>query len=311
MSQRVVAVLGGNAFAGPGGRLTMEGQLQFAQDALLHLQPLLQPDTRLLISHGNGPQVGQILTRVEAALEQAYAIPLEVCVAESEGELGYVLEQSLHNVLADCGVRRPICTLLTQVVVAESDPAFAEPTKPIGVFYDQSAADELRQRGFAVREDAGRGFRRVVPSPEPHEIVELEILRMLFDAGVIAIAAGGGGVPVVRRDGKLTGVEAVIDKDLTAALLADQLGADTLIILTDVPCAYRYFRSARQQAIGRIRVDDARRLIAEGHFAAGSMQPKVEAAARFAARAGRRTIICNPPLLAGALRGAAGTIVAL
>lgn len=310
MLQRMVVVLGGNAFAGPGGRLTMEGQLQFAHDALRQLRPLLPLDTRLLISHGNGPQVGQIVTRVEAALGQAYAIPLEVCVAESEGELGYVLEQALHNVLVECGLQRPICTLLTQVVVAESDPAFVNPTKPIGVFYDRTAADALQRRGFAVREDAGRGFRRVVPSPEPLEIVELGILRTLFDTGVIAIAAGGGGVPVVRRDGRLTGVEAVIDKDLTAALLAHQLDAELLIILTDVPCAYRYFRSPQQEPIGRISVNEARRLIAEGHFASGSMQPKVEAAARFAVQPGRRAIICSPPLLADALRGTAGTIVA-
>lgn len=307
--RRVVVVLGGNAFAAGGGRLTMASQMRFAHDALAQLEPLLTDDVELLISHGNGPQVGHILTRVEEALGKAYSIPLEVCVAESEGELGYVLQQSLYNVLSDLGRSRSIVSLLTQVVVDENDAAFENPTKPIGPFYNEQQAEPLRQKGFRVIEDAGRGFRRVVPSPRPREIVELDVINNLLAIGVTVIAAGGGGIPVARRDQRLHGVEAVIDKDHTAALIARQLDAEMLVILTGVPCAFRNFATASQEAIGHIRVDHARKLLAEGHFAPGSMQPKIEAATEFATRPGSRAIICDPPSLAAALIGQAGTII--
>jgi carbamate kinase len=306
---RVVVVFGGNAFASPEGRLTMAGQLQFAHDALRQVESLLDEGVELLISHGNGPQVGHILTRVEEALGKAYSIPLEVCVAESEGELGYVLQQSLYNVLQELGRSRSIVGLLTQVVVDENDDAFQNPTKPIGPFYEQADAESLRQKGFQVIEDAGRGFRRVVPSPQPRAIVELDVIRKLLALGVIVIAAGGGGIPVVQRNGRLHGLEAVIDKDLTAALMADQLDAELLVILTGVPCAYRHFNTPKQEAIGRVGVDRARTLLGEGHFAPGSMKPKMEAAIQFVTKPGRRAMICDPPSLARALRGAAGTLI--
>lgn len=307
--RRVVVVLGGNAFVTPGERLTMSGQLQFAHDALAQLVPLFDDDTEVLLSHGNGPQVGHMLTRVEQALGKAYALPLEVCVAESEGELGYVLQQALVNVLSALGRSRPSAVLLSQVVVAPDDPAFLDPSKPIGVFHDAAEAEQLSRQGFAMREDAGRGWRRVVPSPRPVEVLERDVIRGLLAQNVIVIAAGGGGIPVVRRDGRLVGVEAVIDKDLTGALLADQLDADELIILTDVPCAYRDFRSPSQSPLARLDPDEARRLSAEGHFAAGSMGPKIEACVQFANRAGRRALITNPSSLAATLRGEAGTVV--
>lgn len=307
--RRAVVVLGGNAFVSPGQRLTMAGQLQFAHDAMTQLQPLLTSDLQLLISHGNGPQVGHILIRVEEALGKAYSIPLEVCVAESEGELGYVLEQALHNVLTACRRPRPIAALLTQVIVSASDPAFAHPTKPIGVFYSEEQAIELRARGFAVMEDAGRGYRRVVPSPRPQAILELEVIRSLLQQNTIVIAAGGGGIPVLQQDSGLRGIEAVIDKDLTAALLADQLQADLLLILTDVPCVYRGFQSPQPQPLPRLTAAEVRQLIAAGEFAPGSMQPKMEAAAEFACCPGRRTIICSPASLATALQGRGGTCV--
>lgn len=307
--RRVVVVLGGNAFVAPGRPLTIEGQIQFAGEAMTQLRPLLNDNVQLLISHGNGPQVGHILIRVEEALGKAYSIPLEVCVAESEGELGYVLELALHNVCTDLASTRHIAALLTQVVVAEDDPAFQNPEKPIGVFYSKSQAEELRQRGFAVAEDSGRGYRRVVPSPQPLEILELEVIRRLLEAGTLVIAAGGGGIPVIRRSGKLQGVEAVIDKDLTAALLADQVGADVLLILTDVPCVYENFGTAQQTPIARITRAEAQRLIAECHFAPGSMLPKMQAAVRFADRPGRRAIICGASALHSALLGEAGTHV--
>lgn len=306
---RVVAVLGGNAFAGPEGRLTMEGQLEFAHEAVGHLKPLLAGDVQLLISHGNGPQVGHMLTRVEASIGKAYSIPLEVCVAESEGELGYILEQSLYNVLSAAGGKRSAISMLTQVVVDEHDPGFNDPQKPIGPFYDADQADELRAKGFRVIEDSGRGFRRVVPSPAPVEIIEMDVIRRLFEMEIVVIAAGGGGIPVIRQADQLVGVEAVIDKDSTACLLAEELNSDLLVILTCVPCAYRNFKLDDEEAIGRISVGKAWELIGEGHFAAGSMLPKMKAAAQFASRPGRKCIICDPASLADALKGTAGTIV--
>ncbi len=308
-STRVVAALGGNAFAPPGEELTMAGQFRFAREALGRLAPLLGAGVELVLAHGNGPQVGHMLIRVEEALGRAYALPLSVCVAETEGELGYVLSQSLHNVLASLGVRRPIASLLTQVRVDAGDPAFADPTKPVGPFYTEAQARELARQGFAVREDAGRGWRRVVPSPEPVGVIDVDVIEMLLARGALVVAAGGGGVPVVERDGALEGVDAVIDKDLAAALLADRVGASLLVILTDVPCAYTDWRTAAQRPVGRVTASRARELLAEGHFPPGSMGPKVEAAARFAARAGRRAIITNPATVAAALAGEGGTLV--
>ncbi len=306
---RVVAVLGGNAFVTSGQHLTMDGQIQFAHQAMLQLQCLFTDDIELLISHGNGPQVGHILTRVELALGKAYSIPLEVCVAESEGELGYVLELALHNVQARLGKHRPIAALLTRVIVDENDAAFQNPTKPVGVFYSSIQAEELRKQGFAVCEDSGRGFRRVVASPIPREVPELGVIDQLLSMGTIVIAAGGGGIPVVRDGNQIRGVEAVIDKDRTAALMADQLDARLLIILTDVPCAYLNYRSARQTPIPRISPSDANQLIASGHFAPGSMLPKIEAAVQFVNRPGRKAIICDSSSLSKSLLGEAGTTV--
>ena len=305
--ERIIVVLGGNAFVRAGERPTMAGQLRFAHEALSRLAPLVRENTQLLISHGNGPQVGHMLTRVEEALGKAYALPLEVCVAESEGELGYVLEQALINLLTQQGLPRRTAALLTQVVVDPSDPAMQQPTKPIGIFYSAEQAATLRARGFDIMEDAGRGFRRVVPSPAPLEILGAEVIDALLAQGVIVIAAGGGGIPVVRRDGRLEGIEAVIDKDATGALLAERLDATQFIILTDMPNACRNFGTPDQTAIDAVSAREADALISEGHFATGSMLPKMQAAARFARRTGRPALICNPSNLAAALQGHAGT----
>ena len=309
MRQRVVVVLGGNAFAPPGAPLTMAGQFRFAHEALSALGPLLSPDVELVVGHGNGPQVGHMLVRVEQALGKAYALPLEVCVAESEGELGYVLAQTLGNLCRARGAPRAIASLLTQVEVDAHDPAFQRPDKPIGPFYDAAQAEALRGEGFAIREDSGRGYRRVVPSPEPRAIVDVEVVERLVASGAIVIAAGGGGIPVVREaGGTLHGIDAVIDKDLTAALLGDALGAELLVILTGVDGAYEGFGRPHARRIERATPDEVRALAA--HFAPGSMGPKMEAAARFASRPDRRAIICDPPSLAAALEGRAGTTVA-
>ncbi|GAB4514347.1 MAG: carbamate kinase [Haliangiales bacterium] len=307
--RRVVAMLGGNAFSAPDTELTMDGQFRFARRALEALMPLIKPDTEVLLGHGNGPQVGHMLARVEAAAEEAYPLPLDVCVAESQGELGYVLQQTLYNLLRERDIARSVATVMTQVVVAPDDPAFAHPDKPIGRFYDRARAEQLSAQGLEMREDAGRGWRRVVPSPRPLEVVEAEVVDQLLTAGVVVIAAGGGGVPVIRREQRLHGVEAVIDKDRVAALLADRVGAELLIILTGVPYAYRDFGTPTQRPIERISAHEVRALLEQGCFAAGSMAPKMEAAASFADRPGRRALVCDPSSLQGAMEGQDGTIV--
>lgn len=307
--RRVVLVLGGNAFVSAAGKVTMAGQFALAERVLRACARLLAPDVALVIGHGNGPQVGHMLTRVERSLGAAYAVPLEVCVAETEGELGYVLLQSLHNVLSELGPSRPIASLLTQVRVDPSDPAFAAPDKPIGPVYAPEQAEELRARGFAVAHDVGRGLRRVVPSPRPLEILDLEVVEKLLALSVIVIACGGGGIPVVREGARLRGVDAVIDKDLTAALLADALDAELLLIVTGVPCAYLDYGKPSQRPLGEVTASELRAHAAAGHFAPGSMGPKLAAAAEFASRPSRRAIVCDPDSIDAALRGQAGTRV--
>lgn len=305
----VMIVLGGNAFARPRKQLTMDDQFNFAKSALQHLTPVLSTSAPLMITHGNGPQVGLMLARVEAALGQAYRTPLEVCVAETEGELGYVLQQSLHNILAQSYRTRPVVSLLTQVVVDPEDRAFQHPTKPIGPAYSTEQAVQLKANGFDIVEQPGRGFRRVVPSPLPREIVEQPVITRLLDEGVVVIAGGGGGIPVTRQDDQLVGVEAVIDKDRTSAILGESIDAWRMIIVTDVACAYRSFRTSNQQAIGNITPDELHRLMEQGHFAPGTMHPKVEAAIRFCRRPNTEAVICSLMNLDAALRGESGTIV--
>ncbi len=306
---RVVAVLGGNAFAPSEGALTMEGQIEFAHHAAEQLMPLFDEGAELLISHGNGPQVGHILRRVEAAIGLSYRLPLDVCVAESEGELGFVLGQALRNVSHEHGISRDVISVLTQVEVSSDDPAFARPSKPIGPFLNYEKAEQLRAAGSHVVEDAGRGYRRVVPSPRPLRVLELKAIRLLLAAGQVVVAAGGGGIPVVNKNGRLVGVEAVIDKDWTAALMADQLNAETLVIVTCVPCAYLFYNTDQQQPITQVTPAQLKAWLDEGHFAPGSMRPKAEAAIQFASKPGRRAIICDVESLPAALVGEASTII--
>lgn len=308
-SSDVLFALGGNAFASAGARLSMAGQFAYAEAVATTLLPCVRDAARVLIVHGNGPQVGQILARVEAALGQAYAQPLDVCVAESEGELGYVLLQALHNAWQAQGTRRELCALLTQVLVAADDPAFGAPVKPIGRVLDAAEAGRLHASGVAVGEDPGRGWRRMVASPAPRAVLELDSIARLLAAGVVVIAAGGGGVPVREVAGRLVGVEAVVDKDATAALLADALALPTLVMLTDVHCACERFRTAEERPIGRVTRRRLAALAAEGHFAPGSMGPKIAAACAFVDRPGRRAIVCAPDNLAAALAGDGGTVV--
>jgi len=306
LKDRLVVSLGGNAFAPAGESMTMSGQFEFAARTLAPLAAMLGEAPQLLITHGNGPQVGYILTRVEEALGKAYPLPLEVCVAESEGEIGYVLQQTMRNLT---GGQQPVATLLTQVVVDKLDEAFSHATKPVGPWFAAEHAATLEKSGMKlVYDDQGRG-RRVVPSPRPLEIVELDIIRQLLDLGIIVIAAGGGGIPVVRQDNVLEGVEAVIDKDLASALLAIGLRAQQFIMVTDVPGVYTDFGDKKARLLSRTTPDELETWLAQGHFPPGTMGPKVESAIQYVRACGNPAVICQSCDLAAALLGRAGTVV--
>jgi carbamate kinase len=294
-----VIALGGNAVMRPGERGTAAEQRANLRQTCEALSPLLAED--VVITHGNGPQVGNELVRQERAADEVPPLPLYLAVAQTQAEIGALIESELAPV-----AERPVVCLLTHVRVDENDPAFDEPTKPVGPFYSGEQARELEgDRGWMLREDAGRGWRRVVPSPQPLEIVEVEAVRALLAAGTIAIACGGGGIPVSSRNGRLSGVDAVIDKDRASAVLATELGAERLVILTDVDAVYRGWGTDGQQRLSELTPGEAEALLP--HLAAGSIGPKVEAAIAFARATGHETLITAPTTLAEAVAGRAGT----
>jgi carbamate kinase len=294
-----VVALGGNALIRSGDRGTANEQAARLREAATSLEPLLGEE-RLVITHGNGPQVGNELLRQERAADEVPPLPLYLAVAQTQAEIGAIIETELGPV-----AQRPVACLLTHVVVAEDDPAFARPTKPVGPFYDTERAQVLeRERGWVLVEEELRGWRRAVPSPAPLEVVELDQIRALLDSGAVPVACGGGGIPVVRRDGRLHGVDAVIDKDRASALLAAGLGADRLVILTDVAAVKRDFGKPGEAEVRELSVAEAQELLPE--LAEGSMRPKVEAAVAMA-RAGGETIITALDRVDDALAGRAGT----
>lgn len=304
----VVIALGGNAILQPGQAGTFEEQLVNVDHSARSIARLVADGYSVVITHGNGPQVGNILIQNEVAAGLTPPMPMDVCGAESQGQIGYMFEQCLINHLRRLHQRVPVWSLLTETIVDSSDPAFAKPSKPVGPFYTEERAKELAlENGFVMREDAGRGWRRVVPSPDPRELVQAPIIADLARQGVLVICNGGGGIPVVRdRRGALSGVEAVIDKDLGAERLAASVAADFLLILTDVRQAYVHYKTAEQRAVGKVNLDEMARYQAEGQFKAGSMGPKVEACVRFA-RSGGVGIIANLLDVENSLRGETGT----
>jgi carbamate kinase len=306
-----VVAFGGNALLPPDGDGSQAEQQRLAEEAARWLLPVLNKGFEVIIVHGNGPQVGNILIQVEEAADRIPPQSLDVCVAQTQGSMGFLLETALTNVLGPAGFAKEIVTIVTTVEVDAADPAFGKPTKPIGPFFDRERAEALsKSRGWAIVEDAGRGWRKVVASPRPKAIRNTEIIAWLVNRGKIVIAGGGGGVPVVVDDtGRMRGVEAVIDKDYVSSLLASNLAADLFVVLTGVPRVYRDFGKPSQQAIDSISAGEARALYDAGEFPKGSMGPKIDAALKFVEGGGREVLITNPESLAAALEGKSGTYV--
>ena len=307
----ILITLGGNAILPARGTGTFDEQCAITRLTMQPIAALIREGVRVVLSHGNGPIVGNILIRNEAAREQIPPMPLDVCGADSQGGIGYMMQQALDNELRRIGIQRPVTTVVTQVVVDERDPAFRRPTKPIGPFYTQERARLLaKEKGWTVTEDAGRGWRRVVASPKPLEVVEITSIRTLVEDGAIVIAAGGGGIPVARQwDGSLHGVEAVIDKDLASSLLARLLGCEMLCIITGVDRVALHYGKPDQRDLACATADELSEYAAAGHFPAGSMGPKVQAAIEFVRGGGREVVITSPAKLMDALEGTTGTRV--
>jgi carbamate kinase len=305
----VLVAMGGHAFMQKGERGTIEDHERNADEIARLLMTLVEKEYQLVITHGNGPQVGMLLLQQECSKDETPSMPLDVLVAMTEGSLGYILQQNLLNQLRRREVKRYVVTVVTQVLVDESDPAFVNPTKPIGPFLTREEAERRRDRlGWIVQEDAGRGWRRLVPSPRPLRVIQRHMIREAARAGHIVIACGGGGVPIKKNpDDSYAGVEAVIDKDLTSSVLAADVGAALLIILTAVPQVCLDFGKPNQRSLGAVTLEEIEALYAEGHFPAGSMGPKIEAVVHFLKHGGRRALITNPQSLPNAIEGRAGT----
>src|SRR5436189_813811 len=309
---KVLVSLGGNAILKHGQEGTAEEQEANVQNTAKHLAAILRRGERVAITHGNGPQVGNILLQNEIAKETLPPMPLDVCGAESQGMIGYMLQRALRSELESGGQKIPVATIVSQTLVDAEDPAFKNPTKPVGPFYTATEARQLREsKGWHIISDSGRGYRRVVPSPTPLDILEKETIIRLYEAGTIVISAGGGGIPVIRdKDGMLRGVEAVLDKDRTAALLAKIVGVETLLILTDVEKVSINYGKPGQRGLDRMTVRECRRYLDEGQFPAGSMGPKIESAISFLTGAGKiRAVIASLKSAEAALNGTAGTTI--
>jgi carbamate kinase len=305
----VVIAIGGNSLIKDREHMDVLAQYRAAGETSQYIVPIVKQGYRVLVTHGNGPQVGFVLLRSELARDVIHQVPLANCVADTQGSIGLQIAQCLQNEFLLQGVEQQVVALVTQSVVDERDPSFSTPSKPIGPFMtEEEARQHERDDGWRVGEDAGRGWRRLIASPTPLEIIELPAIRMLLDSGVLVIAAGGGGVPVVYKpDGTLRPRPAVIDKDAASCLLASELGASTFILSTDVDKVALNFGTPEHVDIDRMNMADCRRYLEEGHFAPGSMRPKIESALKFLQQGGEEVIITQPHHLAGALQGIYGT----
>jgi len=309
MSKLIVLAVGGNSLIRDPKNVTVSDQYDACVETSKHIATLIKEGHRLVVTHGNGPQVGFILRRSEIASKELHEVPLDSCGADSQGAIGYNMQMALGNELRKLGVNKTVATVITQTVVDKNDPSFSHPSKPIGSFMDEELATKHKEKdGWAIVEDAGRGFRRVVASPKPIEIVEFDAIKTLLDNDVIVIAVGGGGIPVLKdENGNLIGSEAVIDKDLASSLLAQKLNADLFIISTAVDKVYLNYNKAEQKALDTITVEEAKTYIKEGHFAPGSMLPKVNSLLEFVENTGNEALITDPSNLDKAIKGETGT----
>ncbi len=308
MPKRVVVAIGGNSLIKDKAHKTVPDQYAAAQETIPHIVDLVEQGWDIAITHGNGPQVGFILRRSELAAHELHEVPLDFCGADTQGAIGYMLQQILHSEFQRRYIKKQAVTIVTQVLVDRSDPAFSHPNKPIGSFMDAETAERRRTDGWHVVEDAGRGWRRVVPSPIPHRVIEAGAVNNLLEDGYVVITVGGGGIPVVEnKDGSLTGVAAVIDKDRASALLCKAIGAKHFLISTSIDKVYINFGKSNQEAIDRMTVSIAKQYLSEGHFAPGSMEPKIESVIQFIEEGGELAIITSPENLALAMKGEAGT----
>ncbi len=309
MKKLVVLAVGGNSLIKDKNHQTVADQYDAANETSKHVTDLLAAGYRVVVTHGNGPQVGFILLRSELSKNTLHEVPLDSCGADTQGAIGYHMAQTLMNQLNKKGMKIPVASVVTQVIVDRNDPGFKNPSKPIGVFYSEEEARKAEaEKGWTLKEDAGRGWRRVVASPEPVEIVEEEAIRTLVEKGMAVVAVGGGGIPVIRlENGDLQGTAAVIDKDRASCLLAKNIKADIFIISTAVPKVAINFNKPNQQFLDKMTVAEAKKYAAEGQFAPGSMLPKIEAAINFLEHGGEKVIITTPELLGDAIQGKAGT----
>lgn len=309
MSKLAVVAIGGNSLITDEAHKSVPDQFNAVRATAAHIAEMIEQGWTVVITHGNGPQVGFIVQRAEMAIPTLHPVPLDSCDADTQGAIGYMIQQALHNEFLRRNMQRQCVTIVTQVLVERDDPAMQHPSKPIGSFYSAAEARvRIEQDSWRMIEDAGRGWRRVVPSPQPREIIESAAIGALLEAGFVVVAVGGGGIPVVRDDaGNLSGVEGVIDKDLASSLLATRLRADLLLISTAVEKVALNYRQPGQRDLDRVTLSEARRYAAEGHFASGSMGPKVQAMINYLAQGGKSGLITRPETLIQALAGHTGT----
>ncbi|RCV64806.1 carbamate kinase [Methanophagales archaeon] len=305
----IVAALGGNAIIKDGQQGTFAQQFTNTFECMGYIAHLIKAGHQVVLTHGNGPQVGFIMIQVEAAVGKVPTAPLHVDVAQSQGSMGYMIAQSLTNQLQEHGIDTSVAAVMTQVLVNRDDPAMKHPTKPVGAFYTRERVVELERSGYAVVEDSGRGWRRVVPSPRPIRIIEADIIKDLVQAGTIVVACGGGGIPVAEDNGALKGVDAVIDKDLASCLLAAEIKADVIVFMTTVERVALNYNTPQQIELERLSLDEARQYLTEGQFPPGSMGPKIEAAVAFVECGGERAVVCRPEVVVEALDGRTGTVI--
>lgn len=308
VNKTAVVAVGGNALIADADHLAVVDQWDMVRETCQHIANMVTQGWNVVVSHGNGPQVGFILRRNELAASEIHTTPFDLIVADTQGSIGYMLQQALDNSLRTMGLNKSVVTIVTQVVVDKDDPAFQNPVKGIGSFMDEEKARQFEADGWTVAEDAGRGWRRLIASPKPLQIVEQDTIKMLLEQGIVVIAVGGGGVPVLRNPkGELRGAPAVIDKDRASGLLASGIGADLLLVATAVEKVALNFGQPDEQWLDRMTLAEAKTYLAEGHFKPGSMKPKIEAVIRYLESGGPQALIVDPPNIVRALNGESGT----